>query len=415
MASTLNETVREDGLRVVTKKLSYSKRIRISISALVGSADDDADKEGQKHFFEHMAFKGTNTKSLDELNVIVGQFLTSNAYTSYLRTTYYAEAAAKRYDLLAGFLFDIYLNSVFPDAEIAKEKEVVFNETVENEENNSRKALQEVKKMLWTQNPMRKFGCGTEKSLAAISRDSLFEDHQKWYIPSNTVVVATGAIEHNDFVKNVFKLMPEFSGSAVRQKWDDESGVLPIVKETIVPRPGRQQGAIVSGCKLPRLSERDDLVFEMLCYMLVSGPEEMLFRELRERRGFVYGAGGGVYGDRELARLFEFGAQMLPHRIDESKDLMHEVVYQYPLDKSHFVRTKNLMLDELAAGAESCGHWDHIILSQMVDGKKDLNYLRNFLQKKQKTIAVIEFEEVEALRKKFLVPERTVCAVVDPR
>lgn len=415
MASTLNETVREDGLRVITKRLSYSKRIRISISALVGSADDDEDKEGQKHFFEHMAFKGTKTKSLDELNIMVGQFLTNNAYTSYLRTTYYAEAAVKRYDLLEDFLFDIYLNSIFPDAEIEKEKEVVFNETVENEENNGRKALEEVKKMLWTQNPMRKFGCGTEKGLAAINRDNLFEAHKKWYVPSNTVVVATGAIRHGDFVKNVFKVVPEFYGSVVRQKWDDESEISPAVKESVVSRTGRQQGAIVSGCKLPKFSERDDLAFKMLCYMLASGPEEMLFRELRERRGFVYGAGGAIYGDRELARLFEFGAQMLPHRIDESKALMHEVVYQYPLDRSHFIRTKNLMLDELVAGAESCGHWDHMILSQMIDNKKDINYLRSFLQKEEKMISAIEFEEIEALRKKFLVPERTVCAVVDPR
>ena len=415
MASTLQETVREDGLRVITKRLSYSKRIRISISGLVGSADDDEDKEGQKHFFEHMAFKGTKTKSLDELSVMGGQFLASNAYTSYLRTTYYAEAAIKRRDLLEDFLFDIYLNPDFPDTEIEREKEVVFNETIENEEDNARKALQAAKQMLWTQNPMRKVGCGTEKGLAAINRENLFEAHKKWYIPSNTVVVATGAIGHEDFVKKVFKIVPESYGLVVRQKWDDESAVLPVVKECIVPRPGRQQGAIVSGCKLPKLSERDYLVFEVLCYMLASGPEEMLYRELREKRGFVYSAGGGIDGARDLARLFEFGAQMLPHRIDESKDLMHEVVYQYPLDRFHFIRTKNLMLDYLIAGAESCGHWDGIILSQMVDNKKDLNYLRNFLQKKEKMILAIEFEELEILRKKLLVPERTVCAVVDPR
>src|SRR3990167_8113505 len=108
MASTLRETVREDGLRVITKKLQNTKKVILSVSALAGSADDHDNKEGLMHFFEHMAFKGTTTKDRQVIKRLLGLFVHPNAYTAWLRTCYYASSASDYSVLLENILFDMY-------------------------------------------------------------------------------------------------------------------------------------------------------------------------------------------------------------------------------------------------------------------------------------------------------------------
>ena len=179
----VRESIRADGLRVVTKELFGTKRARIAVAAGVGSACDPPGKVGLFHFFEHMAFKGTFTKTVEDIKALRGQyFLRSNASTGRLSTTYWGDSAYTRLPVVCDLLFDMYQNPMFPEHEISPEKEVVYNEIARNQDDDARMAARGLCEALWRENPLRRFGDGIREDVATISRQLLMGTHKNWYV-----------------------------------------------------------------------------------------------------------------------------------------------------------------------------------------------------------------------------------------
>lgn len=413
MASTLNETVREDGLRIITKQLKSTKKVFVCVSALAGSADDPDDKEGLFHFFEHMGFKGTKTRSMSQIKEVLGLLVSSNAYTADLRTTYYGEAVYTKLSLLQDIIFDIYINSVFPEEEIEKEKEVVLNEAAMYEDNDSYKAYNILGELLWQHNPRRRVGVGTPHGLANISREVLLDTHAHWYDHSNTVVVAVGRVEHNKFVNDVNAVFPAGSVKVKRATWSDESEIIPANYVKILERKNREKGVVVWGCKIPKLPDNEKIAMKILTCMIGGGFDSMLWSEVREKRGLVYSA-RAHYDDCVLAPYAAFQAEMLPKRLDEVRLLMYEVVASHELNHKHFLRTKSVIEDECLLALETPGDWGTLIHNKIVDERKDILFLNNYAGQCIKQLRKINFEDVVELRKRLLCPERLVLAAVKP-
>lgn len=414
MASTLNETVREDGLRVITKKLQNTKKVILAVSALAGLSDDHEDKEGLMHFFEHMAFKGTTTKSMKDVKKLLGRFVYPNAYTDWLRTCYYAVAPHVRTHLLQDIIFDIYLHPVFPQDEIEKEKEVVLNETAKFENYDCSKADNELSKLLWKKNPVRRVSCGTPEGLSKITRETLFEAHRKWYVSSNTAIVAVGNVNHENLVKTAFAAFPLGSGKITRRVWDDEATENPAEKKTVVERRDRACGVVLFGCKVPRFSDKEKDVVTILNRMLGHSFDSLLFEEIREKRGYVYSTWSQFTDVTGLAGSLQFCAEMLPARLAEVADLVFDVVCNYKLEEAHFLRTKEAVFDALLIDLEGHYEWLSKINHKVLDEGCELSDLGNYAKKRIKELSGITFEEILDMRKKLITPERLACAIVKP-
>ena len=414
MASTLQETIREDGLRVITKKLPNTKKMVLAVSALAGLADDHHDKEGLMHFWEHMAFKGTTTKDRQEVKKLLGRFAVSNAYTDWLRTCYYAVAPYIRAKLLQDIIFDIYLHPSLPNDEIEKEKEVVLNETAEYENDDYQKADHELNKLLWKNNPVRRVSCGTPEGLANITRDALFETHKQWYGSANTAVVAVGNVRHDDLRESAFKIFPSNGGSAARRVWDDEAEAAPAEKKIVIDRRDRARGVVLWGCKVPRFSDRDKDIVTILDRMFGGGFDSILFEEIREKRGYVYATWSSFMDIAGLAGGLTFGAKMLPARVAEVTDLVFDVACNCELEKDHFLRTKEAVFDELLISLEGPYEWLHKINQKVLDEGSELSSLENYAKKRIKELSSITFEEVLDMRQKLIKPERMACAIIKP-
>lgn len=413
MASTLQETVREDGLRVITKRLRGTKRVIVCVSGLVGSAYDPVDKEGLFHFFEHMAFKGTRTKTMSQVKERLGQMVNSNAYTAALRTTYFGEAVCTKLPLLQEIVFDIYSNSIFPEEEIEKEKEVVLNEAAMYEDNDSYKAYFLLYEMLWARNPQRRVGVGTADGLANINRNILLHAHQYWYAAPNTVVVAVGSIEHEQFARDAFAAIPFSESKAELSHWEDEANDLPSDSIKITEKKNREKGVVILGCKVPALSEKDADVVKLLSEIIGGGFDSLLWSEVREKRGLVYSA-GSHFNENNLASYLAFSAEMLPKRIDEVKELMADIVCNYPITETHFQRARACLEDTALLSLEDAGDWSRMIHKKIIDDKHDLSSLSGHINKRIKIIHSIAFEEIIEARKKLITPERLACAIIKP-
>ncbi len=415
MASTLNETVREDGLRVITKRLANTKKVCVASSALVGSAYDDSDKEGLFHFFEHMAFKGTKRRSLTEIVQIAEAKLTDfNAYTGNLRTTYLGESAYTKLDVLMDIIFDVYLNPTFPLEEIEKEKEVVLNETARNNDNDNSKAFYELCRLLWKQNPKRRQGCGTPDGLMNINQNVLSEAHQKWYVPSNTIVIALGLLDHESVVEKAFYFFARDTGRPARLSWADECDEVPAETLRTLERPGREKGVVMFGCKIPNFTGgREKDICCIISNMLGLGWESLLFQEVREKRGFAYRVFSGTHVDK-LASYMWFGGEMLPRRIEDARKLMLELACAGEFKRDHFERTKEGITDTILVSLETMDDWERNIYMELVENGEPLSSLHNYANKRAKRMSSIEFEEIVDMRKKLFSQERIACVVAQP-
>lgn len=414
MASTLQETVREDGLRVITKKLPFVKSVVLAVSALAGLADDHPDKEGLLHFFEHMAFKGTTTKSRQDIKKLLGRFVNSNAYTDWLRTCYYASAPYFRLQLLQDIIFDIYSNPIFPEDEIEKEKEVVLNEIARDWDNDNYRAYFALWENLWEKNPMRIFGVGTPEGVKNINRNDLIAGRNHWHVPSNTLAIAVGNIDHEDFVAEINRHAPLFDSMVSHMDWSDEYENLPQKSEIIIERPKREKAVIVYGCKFPLyVDERISQTSQFLQYLLTKGHASVLWNEIREKRGLAYTVSGGVSGEHPLGKYFYVAVETLPKRIEEVRELIYKFVHS-PLENGADMETiREYLFDWFSLGYDDPGDWADLIRGRIKLNVSPKTAEKHF-EKRKKIISKLTLDEVEAMRQEVLKPERFVTVVVKP-
>ncbi|MEQ9302874.1 MAG: insulinase family protein, partial [Marinoscillum sp.] len=111
-----------NGIRIVHKQITSTKIAHVGIMLDIGSRDEDPEEQGIAHFWEHMAFKGTQKRKayhiISRLDSLGGEL---NAYTTREKICFYASLLDNHLDKAVELLADITFNSVFPEKEIEKE------------------------------------------------------------------------------------------------------------------------------------------------------------------------------------------------------------------------------------------------------------------------------------------------------
>lgn len=138
MKSVFNKTVLDNGIRVVTERLSPFRSISIGFWVNVGSRDERPPESGISHFIEHMVFKGTKKRTAPE----IAQSLESlgghlNAFTGREQTCYYARVLDEHLPVAVDVLADLIKNSLLTPTDLEKEKKVILEEIKDVEDNPS--------------------------------------------------------------------------------------------------------------------------------------------------------------------------------------------------------------------------------------------------------------------------------------
>jgi len=417
--NTLLEYIRPDGLRIITKRMPYTKTLKFGVITRVGSAYDDADKHGQFHFFEHMAFKGTSTKSQQEINRLRERYLLShNATTGQLETQYFASVPANRLKEVCDLILDIYQNSVFPEDEIQREKEVVLNEIARNKDNDHRQAYFGLCQLLWKSNALRKPGTGSKEGLDNISRDLLISTRDKWHVPNNTIVIVAGKLVHEDVINLVNQYIPlKYSALPYHRHWEDEINDDPLIKINYVKKPDRNKAIIYSGLKIP-VSIYSDLrqlgVFHIMVKMLAQGTTSILWNEIREKRGFAYTVNGGGFGHERLGKGLVFQIESLPNRVSDICSMVPEIIVDYKLDPDKFTNSKEALLDRFRISMQDPESWYDEIEETLLWHPNSTNKLNSYLSKIMKSYSAVTFDEVVEMRERLIRPEKIATFVITP-
>merc|ERR1719309_1522607 len=193
-------TTLDNGVRVVTEDSgTLTSTVGLWIDA--GSRYEDPSNNGVAHFLEHMAFKGTKTRSQTDLELEIenmGAHL--NAYTSREQTVYYAKAFSSDLPKAVEILADIIQNSTLGELEIEREKSVILREMQEVETNTQEVVFDLLHETAYQGTPLGRTILGPTANIRNMQRADLADFVKTHYKAPRMVLAAAGGVDHKALV-----------------------------------------------------------------------------------------------------------------------------------------------------------------------------------------------------------------------
>ena len=414
---TLKETIREDGLRVISKHLPHTKKVTMSIINNTGGANDPVEHAGLAHFLEHMAFNGTSNMSRDEIASCKGRyFLNSNAFTSFCNTCYWAEVVYTHFDRMCNWLFDIYLNSVFTEDLIEKEKSIISAEIDTSLENMNRQNFFQLTNLfLVGDHPMKRPVLGTRESIQTIDRDLLLQTRDSWHVSKNTTIICVGNVDHDEMMDKVNDFFPSNPLEAPELIYEGGSRDFQT-NRAIIERSGRKDSIVSYACKVP--VTHDDHQLQILAHLngcLGGNPDSILYEEIRRERGLAYSVSSYLHKRYPaLGFWLVITAKVSPENLKEVEKALLQVACESKISRDLFERKQAISLDRALVFLEDINDWEAYLFSELITSEKDISYLADPVDRIRKDIKEVTYEEVDELKEQLLSPERLACAIVKP-
>lgn len=343
-----------NGVRLLALPMPHVQSASVGVFLRVGSRDETPETNGISHVLEHMAFKGTATRSVQAINLDAERLGADvNAYTGKDSTGYFMTGLGQHALQLLGMTADIVLHSTFPEAELQRELDVIRQEAIEYDEDPEDSSSDLLDRALWGDDPMGMSVIGTVENIEGFTRDDLVRHVQQHYVAGKTIVAAAGNFDVDAWMRRAEELF-----SAMPASPDGGAGSQP-------PSPAPHVGQAVAR-RFTQVSQ----VFLNIAYPLgSSGPEGMctgtppqrwrlatalaanlfgggmsspLVDMVRERLGLAYNADATIdSGDAWLN--FVVHAVTTPDKVEELVRATGELLHAQAtaIDPVHLERAKN--------------------------------------------------------------------------
>lgn len=286
MKSVFKKTVLDNGIRVVTERISPFRSISIGFWVNVGSRDERRLESGLSHFIEHMVFKGTKKRTAPQ----IAQSLESlgghlNAFTGREQTCYYARVLDEHITVAVDVLADLVKNGRLSHSDLEKEKKVILEEIKDVQDNPSDLVYDLYAQTLWKDQPLGQPVIGSSESVSAFRRQDLVSFIDRHYKSESIVVAASGNVDHLRLVELVQKrLRPERrdnSNSSLRRFPSSFKEVRLVKRKTA-------QTHVCVGVPTFKFSHPRRHALTLLNLVLGGGMSSRLFQSIREKFGLAY-------------------------------------------------------------------------------------------------------------------------------
>ncbi|MCH2095919.1 MAG: insulinase family protein [Rhodobacteraceae bacterium] len=299
---TIQTATLPNGFRIVTEHMPGLQSATLGIWVGAGGRHERIEQNGIAHFLEHMAFKGTKTRSalqIAESIEDVGGYI--NAYTSREVTAYYARVLKADVGLALDVIADILLNPVFDPAEIEVERGVILQEIGQALDTPDDVIFDWLQAKAYPEQPLGRTILGEAGQVATFSRDDLSGFVAEHYGPDQLILSAAGGVDHDLIVRQAEMLFgsmaarpahtaekARFAGGESRQEKTLEQAHFALAFES----PGYRDPAFYTA--------------QIYSTALGGGMSSRLFQEAREKRGLCYTifAQSGAYADTGMTTIY---------------------------------------------------------------------------------------------------------------
>ena len=289
-------------LRVAVDEIPNLQTVAIGVFVKTGSRNEGLAINGISHFLEHMAFKGTKTrtaKQIAEEFESIGGYI--NAYTSREKTVYYVKVLKQHTEFAIQFLADILQNSTFDSQEVEKERGVILQEVAMTYDTPDDIIFDYFQEQAFPKQPLGRSILGKVKNIKTFNQQHFQNYINSQYNYQNMAIVASGSIKTTEVVNWVDKYFNQLNSNIIEKPKNPTyaGGVVKKVKKL-------EQVHLVLGFE--GLSQNDPKFYtqQILAMILGSGMSSRLFYEIRENLGLAYSvyAFNSCYSDAGIFGIY---------------------------------------------------------------------------------------------------------------
>jgi predicted Zn-dependent peptidase len=280
--------------------MPHVRSVSIGVWLTRGSRHEPAVHAGIAHFVEHMLFKGTATRSAEdiaqEIDSIGGQM---DAFTAKEYAGYYLKVLDEHLPLAMDVLADIVLRPAFAPSDLEREKKVVLEEIKMVEDTPDDLVHELFTEHFWKGHPLGRPILGTKETVEALTAETLREYFTNAYTAGNLIISATGNIEHSqvrDLVMNQFGHLPKTDEAIV----DQPPQVVPTV---VIRNKELEQSHVCLGTSGYCQDHQNRYASYVLNTVLGGSMSSRLFQNVREKRGLAYAVFSGLSAYRDAGNV----------------------------------------------------------------------------------------------------------------
>ena len=274
-----------NGLTIVTHTMAQIESVALGIWVKSGSRNERAEEHGIAHMLEHMAFKGTENRSAyqiaTDIEDVGGEI---NAATSVETTAYFARVLKDDMPLAVDILADIITSSKFEEEELEREKQVVLQEINATQDTPDDIVFDYFTETAFRHQTIGRPILGTPDSVRSFTSDNLRSFMNEHYSADRMIVIAAGAVEHEQFVREVESRLGSFRAHSVAPLTDLANYVGGDFREY----RNLKDAQVLIGFEGRAYHMRDYYASQILSIILGGGMSSRLFQEVREKRGLCY-------------------------------------------------------------------------------------------------------------------------------
>lgn len=357
----IRRTELPNGLVILTERMEHVRSVSMGVWVKTGSRDELPEINGVSHFVEHMVFKGTKSRSAQniakEVDAIGGNL---DAFTSKETICFNMKVLDEHVPKALDVLTDLVTQPVFAPDDIGRECKVVLEEIKMDEDNPDMLVHEIFTQSFWKDHPLGKPILGTRETVKRFEQGMLFDFYGGRFQGNNMIFSAAGNLDHDAFVTLVAEKLAHLPASA---SLDGDLilplGAKPKVHARIVSKQKKslEQLQLCMGVPAPAVNDEQRYAVALLNTILGGGMSSRLFQNVREDRGLAYSIFSEVNSFRDTGSLCVYAGtsaqnaeQVIRLTVDEFRRLK-----DVPVPEEELQRAKDQLKGNILMSLESSG------------------------------------------------------------
>ena len=403
-------TTLPNGVRVATIEMPHMQSVSIGFWTGTGSRHESAGQNGIAHFIEHLLFKGTPTRSSEEISRQVERLGGSiDAFTTEDHTAYQVKGPAEQLEPLLDVLADLYQHPRFDPDDLENERNVIREEIAMVRDQPSQWLEDLTSAAAWPGHPLGRAITGTEETLSSLDRAASEAFHRSAYTARQTVVTVAGRVTHSDVLALLVPRLADLPDGPV------------LVAEPAPPvasgfafarRDDLEQAHLAVGFHACGRHDEARYAQKLLNVLLGENMSSRLFQELREREGLCYEIQSDIMGFEDTGLLHVYVA-LDPGEVSKAlatlRRVLAEFVGQPPADrdldeaKSYLIGQSRIALENTASQMMWAGEC-LLSFGEVIDPETV-----------HRRLSAVTPDEIREMAERIFRGDRLVTAAVGPR
>ncbi|HOX21588.1 MAG TPA: pitrilysin family protein [Candidatus Paceibacterota bacterium] len=403
--------VLSSGLEVLLVPLKETQTVTVLTLVRAGSEYEKKEFNGISHFLEHMCFKGTaKMPSSKEISSLMdGLGADFNAFTSQEHTGYYIKVDHRHLDTALDIISDIYLNSLFKEEDIEKEKGVISEEMNLDEDTPTSQIYDVLLKLLYGDQPAGWRVLGEKEIIKKIKRPDFLNYIKNRYTAKQTLVVVSGNFNPAKVLSRLKILFSDINRQPGLAK--PRTKEIQTQPRVAIKTKKTDQAHLILGARAFSKFDERRYALEVLSSILGHGMSSRLFQKIREEMGAAYylssvadlGSDHGFFGIATGVALAKVN-EAIKIINDEFKKIALE-----PPGEAEMQKAKDYIKGKLTLGLESSDEY------AFFHGSQQLYYKRTFsLNDISRRIDAVNSRMIQNLSRELFQPKNINLAILGP-